>query len=78
MDEDVATFVSLTGATTEEALMYLEMVSGDDAMVNDSLVESAANLYWDTHQTGARTANVNTFTDDVRAPIQARVDNVSL
>ena len=75
MDAELSMFVSLTGATTEEATSYLEMAGGDP--------EVAANLYWEYSESGQRGSNSQRDTgmsfpdpDEVRAPIEARVDNL--
>ena len=79
MDEQVADFISLTGASADEANQYLEMANYDS--------ELAANLFWDmgnnpSQSNPSRAANpvipIDDFEDDsaVRQPIEARVDRL--
>ena len=74
MEDEVATFVALTGSSTEDAVTFLEMSGGD--------AELAANLYWDTraaptNRTPEQSLSYDPFQDEVRAPMESRVETVS-
>jgi hypothetical protein len=72
MDDQIADFISITGASSDEALQYLEMANYDS--------ELAANLYWDMGNNPVPTRSSNPIplddSDEVRRPIESRVDRL--